>query len=98
MLCIRENTFEEVLINTDFAIFKGEKKYTAILFNEMKMQEFKRELNKFKLNISVYVFSLEGDDFNEDFEDLKSNITLCSIPEVILKVYRRIYETAKSKK
>jgi adenine-specific DNA-methyltransferase len=98
MLCIRENTFEEVLINTDIAIFKGEKKYTAILFNEMKMEEFKRELNKFKLNISVYVFSLEGDDFSEDFEDLKSNITICSIPEVILKVYRRIYETTKSKK
>jgi len=98
MLCIRENTFEEVLIKSDLAIFKSEKKYTAILFNEMKMEEFKSEINKLKLKVSVYVFSLEGDDFSEEFEDLKSNISLCSIPEAILKVYRRIYETAKPKK
>lgn len=98
MLCTRENTFEEVLTMSDIAIFKSEKKYTAILFNEMKMEEFKREIKKLKLNVSVYVFSLEGDDFSEYFEDLKSNITLCSIPEAILKVYRRIYETAKPKK
>ncbi len=64
----------------------------------MKMEEFKREIKKLKPKVSVYVFSLEGDDFSEDFEDLKNNITLCSIPEAILKVYRRIYETAKPKK
>ncbi len=98
MLCIRENTFEEVSIKPDFAIFKSEKKYSAILFNEMKMEEFKREIKKLKLKVSVYVFSLEGDDFSEDFQDVKNNITLCSIPEAILKVYRRIYETAKPKK
>jgi adenine-specific DNA-methyltransferase len=98
MLCIRENTFEEVSIKTDIAIFKSEKKYTAILFNEMKMEEFKREIKKLKLKVSVYVFSLEGDDFSEDFQNIKNDITLCSIPEAILKVYRRIYETAKPKK
>lgn len=98
MLCIRENTFEEVSIKPDFAIFKSEKKYSAILFNEMKMEEFKREIKKLKLKVSVYVFSLEGDDFSEDFQDVKNDITLCSIPEAILKVYRRIYETAKPKK
>jgi len=98
MLCIRENTFEEVLTKPDIAIFKSEKKYTAILFNEMKMEEFKKEIKKLKLKVSVYVFSLEGDDFSEDFQDMKNDITLCSIPEAILKVYRRIYETAKPKK
>lgn len=97
MLCIRENTFEEVSIKPDIAIYKSENKYTAILFNEMKMEEFKREIKELKSKVSVYVFSLEGDDFSEDFEDLKNNITICSIPEAILKVYRRIYETAKPK-
>lgn len=98
MLCIKENTFDEVLTKPDIAIFKSEKKYTAILFNEMKMEEFKKEIKKLKLKVSVYVFSLEGDDFSEDFQDMKNDITLCSIPEAILKVYRRIYETAKPKK
>ena len=98
MLCIRENTFVEVLSKKAIFIFKNEKKYTAILFEEMKMDEFKKEIKKLKLPVSVYVFSLEGDDFSEDFEDIKNDITLCSIPEAILKVYRRIYETAKPKK
>jgi hypothetical protein len=98
MLCIREDTFEEVLTKPDISIFKSEIKYTAILFNEIKMVEFKKEIKKLKLKVSVYVFSLEGDDFSEDFQDLKNDITLCSIPEAILKVYRRIYETPKPKK
>jgi adenine-specific DNA-methyltransferase len=98
MLCIRENTFEKVLSKADISIFKNKMKYTAILFNEMKMDEFKREIKKLKLPVSIYVFSLEGDDFSDEFEVLKNDITLCSIPEAILKVYRRIYETAKPKK
>lgn len=95
MLCIKENTFVEILTRKDMFIFKGIKKFTAILFDEIKMEEFKREIGKLKYPVSVYVFSLEDDDFSEEFEDLKNNITLCSIPEAILKVYRRIYEVAQ---
>jgi hypothetical protein len=98
MLCIRGNTFDKVLNKKDISIFKNQEKYTAILFDEMKLEEFKRDIKKLKLPISVYVFSLEGDDFREDFDDLTNDITLCSIPEAILKVYRRIYETAKPKR
>lgn len=98
MLCVKENTFDEVLIKKDISIFKNQVKYTGILFDELKMDEFKKELIKLKLPVSVYVFSLEGDDFREDFEDLQNEITLCSIPEAILKVYRRIYEVSKKRK
>ncbi|MBM4056235.1 MAG: site-specific DNA-methyltransferase [Planctomycetes bacterium] len=100
MLCIRENTFEEVLNKSvpagfnqgkAFRIFKNKEQYLAILFDEMQIDAFKKEVGKLKLHVSVYVFSLEGDDFREEFEDLKNKITLCSIPEAILKVYRRIF-------
>lgn len=91
MLCIKENTFDEVISKKEFFIFKNKEKFTAILFDEMKMEEFKSEIKKLKMPVSVYVFSLEGDDFKEEFENLKNDITLCSIPEAILKVYRRIY-------
>jgi len=97
ILCIRENTFEEFLSKPNISIFKSESKYTAILFNEMKIIEFKKEIKNLKLPVSIYVFSLEGDDFSDDFSNLKGDITLCSIPEAILKVYRRIYKTAKQK-
>ncbi len=95
MLCIKENTFVEVLNKAPIYIFKSKEKYTAILLDELKLTEFKKEIKKLKLPVSVYVFSLEGDDFSEEFEGFKNNITFCSIPEAILKVYRRIYETAK---
>ncbi|MEI6575126.1 MAG: site-specific DNA-methyltransferase [Bacteroidota bacterium] len=97
MLCIKENTFDEVLNRKDIFIFKNKDKFTAILFDELKMDEFKNEIRKFKKPISVYVFSLEGDDFKEDFLDLKNDITLCSIPEAILKVYRRIFGIGQMK-
>ncbi len=91
MLCIKENTFEEVLNKKAFHIFKNKEKYLAILLDEMLIDAFKKEIGKLRLPVSVYVFSLEGDDFREEFEDLKNKITLCSIPEAILKVYRRIF-------
>jgi adenine-specific DNA-methyltransferase len=91
MLCIKENTFDDVLIKKDIAIYSNSAKYTAVLFDEMRMGDFKKEISKLKLPVSVYVFSLEGDDYHEEFEELNNDITLCSIPEAILKVYRRIY-------
>lgn len=98
MLCLKENTFEEVVSKRDIFIYKGKGKYTAILLNELKLTEFKKEVAKLKLPVSVYVFSLEGDDFTDELQDLKNEIKICSIPEAILKVYRRIYEHAKPKK
>jgi DNA modification methylase len=97
LLCIKENTFDEVLSNPDYSIFKGKMKYTAILFNELKLDEFKREIIKLKLKVSVYVFTLEDDNLSEEFEDIGNFVTLCSIPEAILKVYRRIYSTINTK-
>ena len=97
MLCVKENTFDEVVNKKDIFIFKSKEKFTAILFDEMKMEEFKNEIKKLKIPVSVYVFSLEGDDFKEEFENLKNDITLCSIPEAILKVYRRIYGAGQMK-
>ena len=97
MLCLKENTFDLVIRNKEFFIFKSKIRFTAILLNELKLKEFKKEIKKLKLPVSIYVFSLEGDDFREEFEDLQNEITLCSIPEAILKVYKRIYGTAKRK-
>lgn len=97
VLCLKENTFDLFISNKEFFIFKSKMRFTAILLNELKMEEFKKEIKKLKLPVSIYVFSLEGDDFREEFEELQNDITLCSIPETILKVYRRIYGTVKGK-
>jgi adenine-specific DNA-methyltransferase len=91
MLCLKENAFDEVLNRKAYKIYKNNSKFLAILFDEMHIEEFKKELRKLMLPIRVYAFSLEGDDFAEDFEDLENDITVCSIPEAILRVYRRIF-------
>ncbi len=97
MICIRENTFEEELNKKDYFIFSNKEKYTALLFDEMKLAEFKKEISKLKKPVSVYVFSLDGDDYKEEFETLKNDITLCAVPEAILKVYRRIHVAGQLK-
>lgn len=97
MLCAKENTFQEVKNGRDFFIFSNKEKYTAILLDEASLMEFKREISKLKLPVSVYVFALEDYDYSDEFSDIKHDINVCTIPEAILKVYRRIYRKGQLK-
>ncbi len=91
MLCLRENTFDQVSETELIKIFKNNSKYTAILFDETKIDELKKQIKDIEHHISVYVFSLEDDDFSEDFKDMDDKVKVCSIPAAILNVYRRIF-------
>jgi adenine-specific DNA-methyltransferase len=92
MLCLRENTFEFVAETETFKIFKNNEHYTGIIFDQLSIFKFKKTVSKFDKPISVYIFSLGDDDFAEEFEDMKKKIKICSIPEAILRVYRRIFK------
>ncbi|MFH0892457.1 MAG: site-specific DNA-methyltransferase [Candidatus Falkowbacteria bacterium] len=92
MLCIRENTFELVQDESDFKIFKNNKKYLGIVFYEEAIEDFKKAIKKIKGHFNTYVFSLGDDPHEKQFADVKSKVTLCAIPEVILKVYREIFK------
>ncbi|MBI5407772.1 MAG: site-specific DNA-methyltransferase [Nitrospirae bacterium] len=92
MLCLRENTFEFVLETGTFKIFKNKEHYTGIIFDQLSIPKFKKAVAKFEKKISVYVFSLGDDDFSDEFEDMRSRVRVCSIPEAILRVYRRIFK------
>jgi adenine-specific DNA-methyltransferase len=91
MLCIREETFEQVLDKRDFKIFKNNSHYTGIIFDQLAIPEFKKAIKGIKGKFSVYVFSLGDDTFDEEFEDIKQQVKLSPIPEAILRVYRRIF-------
>ena len=91
MLCLRENTFDVVSESDTIKIFENKDRYTGILFDQLEIPKFKKEASKFKKPVSVYVFSLGDDDFAEEFTDLKK-VKVCSIPEAILRVYRRIFK------
>lgn len=91
MLCIREETFEFVLEQKKFKIFKSNSHYTGIIFDQLAISEFKKAIKDIKGKFSVYVFSLGDDTFDEEFEDVKQKVKLSPIPEAILRVYRRIF-------
>lgn len=92
MLCLRENTFDLVSETETIKIFQNHDKYTGILFDQLEIPKFKKMIKKFEKPVSVYVFSLSDDDFAEEFEDMKDKVKVCSIPEAILRVYRRIFK------
>lgn len=91
MLCLRENTFEFVSEAEEIKIYKNKNHYTGIIFDQLSIPKFKKMVSKFDKPLSVYVFSLGDDDFAEEFSDIKK-IKVCSIPEAILRVYRRIFQ------
>ena len=92
MLCIREDTFEEVERVERWQLYKNNEKHTAILFEPEVMSEFRERIEKIEGAVSVYVFSLSNDTYAEAFVGLEGKVTLCAVPESILKVYRRIYQ------
>lgn len=92
MLCIREGTFELVLEQKKFKIFKSNSHYTGIIFDQLAISDFKRAIKDINGKFSVYVFSLGDESFDDEFRDVKQKVQLSPIPEAILRVYRRIFK------
>lgn len=92
MLCLREGTFDFVTETDVWKLYENNQHYTAILFDQLSIPDLKEDLEKLKKPVSVYVFSLEDDNFANEFADMKDKVKICSIPEAILRVYRRIYQ------
>jgi adenine-specific DNA-methyltransferase len=92
MLCIKENTFELVQDENDFKIFRNNDKYSGIVFYEEAIDDYKKAIKKINGHFNTYVFSLGDDPHEKQFMDVKDRVTLCAIPEVILKVYREIFK------
>ncbi|MDO8676817.1 MAG: site-specific DNA-methyltransferase [Candidatus Azambacteria bacterium] len=91
MLAIAENTFDQVETNNFWQIFESPKQYTAVYFREefVKFDDFVETIKKLKKPVVVYIFSWEKElEFN-DFED--HNITIKTIPQPILEIYKQIY-------
>lgn len=92
MLCLKENTFDEIEKGNYWQIFSSKERYTAILFEPESIREFRLRIEQLEKPVSVYVFSLSDEIYVDAFAGLEEKVTLCAIPESILKVYRRIYQ------
>jgi len=92
MLCIKEGTFESVIDNEKFKLFKNSNHYTGIIWDQTTISEFKKKIKDIKGKFSIYVFSLGDETFDEEFKDIKQKVQLSPIPEAILRVYRRVFK------
>ena len=92
MLCVKEGTFEKALDRKYFKIFKNANHYTGIVFDQAAIPVFKKAIENIKGKLSVYVFSLGDEAFDDEFKDVKQKVQLSPIPEAILRVYRRIFK------
>lgn len=92
MLCILENAFELVHEEPEFKIFKNTDKYVGVIFYEDAIDNYKKSIKKIDGHFNTYVFSMNDDPHTKSFANIKKKVTLCAIPEVILKVYREIFK------
>jgi len=92
MLCILENAFELIQEADEFKIFKNTDKYVGVIFYEESIDDYKKAIKKIDGHFNTYVFSMGDDPHIKKFADVKGKVTLCAIPEVILKVYREIFK------
>lgn len=92
MLCIKEDTYELVIDKKEYKIYKNNDHYAGIILDQLSISEFKKAISNYDNTVSVYIFSLGDDSFDEEFEDIKQKVKLSPIPEAILKVYKKIFK------
>jgi len=92
MLAIAEDTLEQVEKNDYWQVFGNKDRVTAVYFREEqdRYDEFVKKVLSFKKPVTVYMFGWEEKVDVIDFEDSK-NISLKTIPQPILEIYKQIY-------
>jgi adenine-specific DNA-methyltransferase len=100
ILCVAEGCFEMVHgrdEHSDFAIYRGNNKQMAIIYDEDSIADCVDYLNHNKIELAtiIYVFSYDHTYDSEDFESLDIKFSVKPIPEAIINVYRKISKMKK---
>ena len=106
MLCIHNDTYIEKSfagknINNKIARYfesnDGSKRMLVIYraeaiqaLVELMKQEFKNGESKENGKLMVYVFSPNGYAYDDEFEDVADNVSLCAMPDAVQNAYRRV--------
>lgn len=106
MLCIHNDTYSEKSfagknINNKIARYfesnDGTKRMLVIYRTEaiqalveLMKQEFKNAESKENGKLMVYVFSPNGYAYDDEFEDVADNVSLCAMPDAVQNAYRRV--------
>ena len=92
MLCVKEDCFEHVQINNNFAIFKNQHdKYLGIVYDDEGIEPIILEIKKInKSKFDMYIFTLDSNAAEEEFEELSNVVDIHPIPIEILNLYENI--------
>ena len=92
LICLKENTFKQVLSNKDkYQIFSNKEKFTFIVYDQLFLEDIKKLIPKFKGYKKIYIFSLGNDNFDEEFEEFE-NVETETFPDPIISVYNRLLD------
>lgn len=99
LISLVENTLEEIETNDFYQIFSDaeENQCTAIYFNgdTEKFPEFVYKIQEKNKKTTVYIFTWGSPDiFENEFDDL-TNITIKSIPQPILEIYKSLMKNGE---
>lgn len=76
----------------ELKIFKNQNHFTVILYDIFYFEETINILKSLAENkISLYVFSMSKEMFQEELHDFAKNITFENIPDEIMETYEKIF-------
>lgn len=93
LLAIAENTLDEIEATPFFQFFKNSERVTAVYFKEEmdEMNTFLQKVEEVQKPVSLYLFSWGNSSDFEGLFDHIPNLTIKTIPQPILEIYKNIY-------
>lgn len=94
---VKENVFEQLEVNEDFALYKNDERFVGIVFDAFSLEETVKKIKSLNLErkpVKLYVFSYSRDALEEDF-GADFEIEFVAMPEGLLKTYANIVAETK---
>ena len=94
LLCIKEDTF--TVLNSDYCsdqlrcYYKSDH-YTVILYDLWQMDKLQQLIAGVNGQVSLYLFSLSKDAYEEELLLLKDKVKIENVPDDILETYHKIF-------
>lgn len=95
IIAVREGTFDVVQQEEHLTVLSNSTQYSAIVYDQDAIASVIGYFNEKddEKHLKIYVFSLSNDNYEEDFKGLRRSYELTPIPEGLLSVYRRIFDS-----
>lgn len=94
LLCIKENTFEEVKLkgqSDELKLYKSSLRNMVILYDIHHFDACTKLLKTLETPTKVYIFSLAKEIYEEALSGIWKDIEIANIPDDILQTYKKIF-------